>query len=58
MAGVKPISRCKFNSQSFKKSHEKMSTSLNREMQIQATAKYHITLVRMAMAKHSTNNQC
>ena len=32
MAGLfwkKPISTCKFNSQSFKKSHEKMSTSLN-----------------------------
>ena len=38
---------------------KKTSTSLNiREMQIQATAKYHITLVRMAVAKHSTNKQC
>ena len=38
---------------------KKTSTSLNiREMQIQATAKYHITLVRMAVAKHSTKKQC
>ena len=34
-----------------------MLTSLDiRETQIQATAKYHITLVRMAIAKHSTIN--
>ena len=34
-----------------------MLTSLDiRETQIQATAKYHLTLVRMAIAKHSTVN--
>ena len=29
-----------------------------REMQIQATMRYHLTLVRMAIIKKSTNNKC
>ena len=35
------------------------STLLNvREMQIKATVTYHLTLVRMAIIKKSTNNKC
>ena len=29
-----------------------------REMQIKATVRYHLTLVRMAILKRSTNNKC
>ena len=29
-----------------------------REMQIKTTVRYHLTLVRMAMIKKSTNNKC
>ena len=37
---------------------EKFSTSrIMRDMQIQSTEKYHLTSIRMAMSKKSTNNK-
>ena len=55
----KPFSISKFNSHSFKKSHEKMSTLLNmREMQIKTSTRYHLTPVTMATGTYSTNNKC
>ena len=41
-----------------KKQMEKHSTSLVRIMQIKATKKYNLILVRMAIIKKSTNNKC
>ena len=41
------------------KHKERCSTSLNvRETKIKATVRYHLTLVRMAIIKKSTNNKC
>ena len=39
--------------------HEKMPTSsITREMQIKTTMRYHLTPIRRAIIKQSTNNKC
>ena len=37
---------------------KRCSTSLIREMQMKTTTRYHLTLVRLAAIKKSTNNKC
>ena len=55
----KPISRDTFHSHPFRKSHEKMSASLNiRDMQTKTTPWYHDTLVKMAIGKNPTKDKC
>ena len=41
-----------------KYTHERCSTSLIRKMQIKTTRRSHLTPVRMAVIKGSTNNKC
>ena len=39
--------------------HEKvLNITITREMQIKTTIKYHLTLIRIAVIKKSTNNKC
>ena len=40
------------------KAHERYSTWLLREIQIKTTVRYHVTLIRMAIIKRSSNNKC
>jgi hypothetical protein len=42
-----------------KKTHEEISSSLAiKERQIKTTLRFHITFVRMASIKNTTNNKC
>ena len=41
-----------------KKTNTKHKTLIIREMLIETTMRYHLTLVRMAIIKKSTNNKC